>query len=273
MIILAGTPIGNLGDASRRLVEALSTAQHVAAEDTRVTIQLLRALGIENRPTLYSLHDHNERQRAAELVELAREEDLLVLSDAGMPTVSDPGYHLVETAVAAGVAVTALPGPSAVLMALAVSGLPTDRFSFEGFLPRKHGERVSTFRSLVDERRTMVFFESPHRIGDALADLVEAMGPERRVVVCRELTKMFEEVRRGTAAELAEWAADGLRGEICLVVQGAPQREASQEDALADVLARVAAGARLKEASAEVAEITGLSRRALYEAALASRRG
>ena len=273
MIILAGTPIGNLGDASRRLVEALSTAQHVAAEDTRVTIQLLRALGVENRPTLYALHDHNERQRAAELVELARDQDLLVLSDAGMPTVSDPGYHLVETAVAAGVAVTALPGPSAVLMALAVSGLPTDRFSFEGFLPRKHGERVSTFRSLLDERRTMVFFESPHRIGDALADLVEAMGPERRVVVCRELTKMFEEVRRGTAAELAEWAAGGLRGEICLVVQGAPEREASQEDALADVLARVAAGARLKEASAEVAERTGLSRRELYEAALASRRG
>jgi 16S rRNA (cytidine1402-2'-O)-methyltransferase len=158
-------------------------------------------------------------------------------------------------------------------MALAVSGLPTDRFSFEGFLPRRHGERVSTFRALVDERRTMVFFESPHRIGDALADLVEAMGPERRVVVCRELTKMFEEVRRGTAAELAEWAADGLRGEICLVVEGAPAREASLEDALADVLARVEAGSRLKEASAEVAEITGLSRRALYEAALASRRG
>jgi 16S rRNA (cytidine1402-2'-O)-methyltransferase len=158
-------------------------------------------------------------------------------------------------------------------MALAVSGLPTDRFSFEGFLPRKHGERVTLFRSLVDERRTMVFFESPHRIGDSLADLVEAMGPERRVVVCRELTKMFEEVRRGTAAELAEWAADGLRGEICLVVEGAPEREASLEDGLADVLERVAAGARLKEASAEVAEITGLSKRALYEAALASRRG
>ncbi|MWV59964.1 16S rRNA (cytidine(1402)-2'-O)-methyltransferase [Rathayibacter sp. VKM Ac-2754] len=272
MIILAGTPIGNLGDASRRLVEALSTTKHIAAEDTRVTIQLLRALGIENRPTLYALHDHNERERSAELVELAREEDLLVLSDAGMPTVSDPGYHLVETAVAAGVAVTALPGPSAVLMALAVSGLPTDRFSFEGFLPRKHGERISTFRALVDERRTMVFFESPHRIGDALADLVEVMGPERRVVVCRELTKMFEEVRRGPAAELAEWAAGGLRGEICLVVEGAPVREASLEDALLAVLERVAAGDRLKEASAEVAEHTGLSRRALYEAALASRR-
>ncbi|AZZ50499.1 16S rRNA (cytidine(1402)-2'-O)-methyltransferase [Rathayibacter rathayi] len=272
MIILAGTPIGNLGDASRRLVEALSSARHIAAEDTRVTIQLLRALGVENRPALYALHDHNERERAAELVELARAEDLLVLSDAGMPTVSDPGYHLVEAAVAAGVAVTALPGPSAVLMALAVSGLPTDRFSFEGFLPRRHGERASTFRALVDERRTMVFFESPHRIGDALADLVEAMGPDRRVVVCRELTKMFEEVRRGTAAEVAEWAAGGLRGEICLVVEGAPVREVSLEDALADVLARVAAGSRLKEASAEVAEITGLSRRALYEAALASRR-
>ena len=271
MIILAGTPIGNLGDATRRLVEALESTRHIAAEDTRVTIQLLRALGIENRPQLYALHDHNERERSAELVELAREEDLLVLSDAGMPTVSDPGYHLVETAVAAGVRVTALPGPSAVLMALAVSGLPTDRFSFEGFLPRKHGERVTLFRSLVDERRTMVFFESPHRIGDSLADLVEAMGPERRVVVCRELTKMFEEVRRGTAAELAEWAADGLRGEICLVVEGAPERVVDLAAGLVQVQALVADGTRLKEATADVAAATGLSRRDLYQAALAAR--
>ncbi|NQX27166.1 16S rRNA (cytidine(1402)-2'-O)-methyltransferase [Microbacteriaceae bacterium VKM Ac-2854] len=272
MIILAGTPIGNLGDASPRLVEALSTAEHVASEDTRVTIQLMRALGVENRPKLYALHDHNERQRAGELVELARDTDLLVLSDAGMPTVSDPGYHLVESAIAAGVTVSCIPGPSAVLMALAVAGLPTDRFSFEGFLPRKHGERMSVFRALRDERRTMVFFESPNRIAASLTDLAEAMGADRRAAVCRELTKMYEEVKRGTAAELAEWAADGVRGEIVLVVAGAPERVASVEDALADVLARVAAGSRLKEASTEVAEATGLSRRELYEAALAARR-
>lgn len=272
MIILAGTPIGNLGDASPRLVEALSTAEHVASEDTRVTIQLMRALGVENRPKLYALHDHNERRRSAELVELARDTDLLVLSDAGMPTVSDPGYHLVESAIAAGVRVSCIPGPSAVLMALAVSGLPTDRFSFEGFLPRKHGERISLFRSLLHERRTMVFFESPNRIAASLADLAEAMGADRRAAVCRELTKMFEEVQRGTAAELAAWAADGVRGEICLVVAGAEKRAASSEDALAEVLARVAAGERLKEASASVAESTGLSKRDLYEAALAARR-
>ncbi|AJM77299.1 16S rRNA (cytidine(1402)-2'-O)-methyltransferase [Rathayibacter toxicus] len=272
MLILAGTPIGNLGDASTRLVEALTAARYVAAEDTRVTRQLLRALGIDNRPTLYALHDHNERERSVELIELAREGDLLMMSDAGMPTVSDPGYHLVEAAIAAGITVTALPGPSAVVMALAVSGLPTDRFSFEGFLPRKRGERLSIFRALTQERRTMVFFESPHRIGDALADLVDTLGPQRRVVVCRELTKMFEEVRRGTAVELAEWAAGGLRGEICLVVAGAPARVASLEEGLLDLLARVAAGAGLKEASAEVADRTGLSRRALYEAALAARR-
>ena len=164
MIILAATPIGNLGDASRRLVEVLEAATIVAAEDTRVAQRLLAGLGVANRPRLIALHDHNERDRAGELVELARDQDVVLLSDAGMPTVSDPGFHLVEAAAAAGVAVTALPGPSAVLTALAVSGLPTDRFTFEGFLPRKQGERLSALRTLAAEARTMVFFESPNRI-------------------------------------------------------------------------------------------------------------
>ena len=189
MIILAATPIGNLKDASVRLVEALSTVTVIAAEDTRVTQRLLAALGIENRPRLIALHDHNESEKSIELVELARETDVLVLSDAGMPTVSDPGFHLVDTAAAAGVTVTALPGPSAVRTALAVSGLPTDRFTFEGFLPRKSGERVSTFTELRDERRTMVFFESPNRLAASLGDMAAVFGAERRVVVCRELTK------------------------------------------------------------------------------------
>jgi 16S rRNA (cytidine1402-2'-O)-methyltransferase len=269
VIILGATPIGNLGDASRRLVEALSNATVVAAEDTRTAVQLMRALGVENRPRLVALHEHNETQRAAELAAQARDEDVLVLTDAGMPTVSDPGYRLVEAAIAAGVDVTVLPGPSAVLAALAVSGLPTDRFAFEGFLPRS-GRRAH-LAALADERRTLVFFESPHRLAAALDDLVAAFGPDRRVVVCRELTKLHEEVRRGTAAELAAWAADGVRGEIVIVAAGAGERAADPDAAVARVLALVAGGMRLKEASAEVAASTGLSRRGLYEQALASR--
>ena len=273
MIILAATPIGNLGDVSRRLVEALTTATVIAAEDTRVTVHLLKALGIENRPQLISLHDHNERVKAAELVELARDTDLLVLSDAGMPTVSDPGFHLVDAAVAAGVTVTMLPGPSAVLTALAVSGLPTDRFTFEGFLPRKHGDRMSALREVADERRTMVFFESPNRLAASLVDLAEVLGADRRVVVCRELTKFFEEVKRGTAAELAEWAAAGVKGEIAIVVAGAEKRVLDLATGVAEVLAQVAAGARLKDAAADVSAASGLGKRDLYEAALAQKPG
>ena len=271
MIILAATPIGNLGDASRRLVEALENATVVAAEDTRTTVRLLAGLRIENRPRLIALHDHNERDRAGELVAIAQTEDVLVLSDAGMPTVSDPGFHLVEAAALAGVTVTALPGPSAVITALAVAGLPTDRFSFEGFLPRKQGDRLRVLGALADERRTMVFFESPHRLGDSLGDVVTALGADRRVVVCRELTKLHEEVRRGSASELASWAAEGVRGEICVVVEGAPEREFDLAAGLAQVQALVADGARLKEASTDVAAATGLSRRDLYQAALAAK--
>lgn len=271
MIILAATPIGNLGDASRRLVEVLSTATVVAAEDTRVAQRLLAGLGVENRPRLIALHDHNERDRAAELVELARDQDVVLLSDAGMPTVSDPGFHLVEAAAAAGVGVTALPGPSAVLTALAVSGLPTDRFTFEGFLPRKQGERLSTLRAVAAEPRTMVFFESPNRLSASLGDIATALGADRRVVVCRELTKLYEEVRRGTASELAAWAAEGVRGEIVVVVAGAPPRVADPEAAVQEVLALVASGSRLKDAAAEVADATGLGKRDLYQAALARR--
>ena len=270
MIILAATPIGNLGDASKRLVEALENAEVIAAEDTRTAIHLMRALGVENRPRLIPLHEHNESDKAAELVALATSADVLVLTDAGMPTVSDPGFVLVGAAIAAGVTVTAIPGPSAVLTALAVSGLPTDRFSFEGFLPRKG--RVAYFTSLAREQRTMVFFESPNRLAAALADLASALGPDRRAVVCRELTKLHEEVKRGTASELAAYFADGARGEICLVVEGAPPATADLATGVAQVLAMVAAGERLKEAAAEVAEQTGLSKRDLYEAALAARR-
>jgi 16S rRNA (cytidine1402-2'-O)-methyltransferase len=270
MIILAATPIGNLGDASRRLVEALENATVVAAEDTRTTVRLLAGLKIENRPRLIALHDHNERDRAGELVAIAQTEDVLVLSDAGMPTVSDPGFHLVEAAALAGVTVTALPGPSAVITALAVAGLPTDRFSFEGFLPRKPSERRQALHALATERRTMVFFESPNRLAASLHDMAgeAAFGPTRRVVVCRELTKMFEEVKRGTAHELALWADPGVRGEICVVVEGAPERIVDAEEGIRQVRALVAGGMRVKEAAAEVAEATGMSKRDLYQAAI-----
>lgn len=266
MIILAATPIGNLGDASRRLIEALTNAEVIASEDTRTTIHLMRALGIDNRPRLIALHEHNESEKAAEIVDMARSVDVLILSDAGMPSISDPGFPLVAAAAAAGVTVTALPGPSAVLTALAVSGLPTDRFTFEGFLPRK--SRVAYFTALAREQRTMVFFESPNRLPASLVDLATALGPGRRAVVCRELTKLHEEVARGTAAELAERFADGARGEICLVVEGAQPATSDLPTGIAQVLKLVSEGSRLKEAATEVAEATGLSRRDLYEGAL-----
>ncbi|MGR0318364.1 16S rRNA (cytidine(1402)-2'-O)-methyltransferase [Agromyces sp. ZXT2-3] len=274
MIILAATPIGNLGDASTRLRQALEDADLVASEDTRVTQRLLAALGIANRPRLIALHEHNERARAGDLVELARDGDLLVLSDAGMPTVSDPGFPLVQAAVAAGVDVTAIPGPSAVVTALAVSGLPTDRFAFEGFLPRKAGERARRLAELAGDRRTLVFFEAPSRLAASLAALAEAFGRDRPAAVCRELTKLHEEVRRGPLDELSAWAEGGVRGEICVVVGGAAEAPvADADEAVSRVVALAASGTRLKDAAALVAGETGLGKRDLYEAALAARSG
>jgi 16S rRNA (cytidine1402-2'-O)-methyltransferase len=271
MIILAATPIGNLGDASARLRDALEQAEIVASEDTRVTQRLLAGLGIAHRPRLIALHEHNERQKADELVELARDRDLLVLSDAGMPTVSDPGFPLVQAAVAAGVAVTAIPGPSAVVTALAVSGLPTDRFAFEGFLPRKAGDRARRLAELAGDRRTLVFFEGPSRLAASLEALAAAFGPDRPAAVCRELTKLHEEVRRGGLGELAAWAAAGVRGEICIVVGGAAAEQADAAGALDRVLELAASGTRLKDAASIVAAESGLGKRDLYEAALAAR--
>lgn len=272
VIILAATPIGNLGDATRRLIDALESATVIAAEDTRTAQRLLAALGIANRPRLIALHDHNEKQKAAELVELARDEDLLVMSDAGMPTVSDPGYGLVAAAVQAGVEVTALPGPSAVLTALAVSGLPTDRFTFEGFVPRRPGERRAALQALAREPRTMVFFEAPTRVAATLSDMAYVLGADRRASVSRELTKLHEETVRGPLAELAAWADAGVRGEVVVVVEGAPAGEVAFPDAVTQVLELVRGGARLKDAAGEVSAHTGHSSRELYQAALAVRR-
>ena len=267
VITLGATPIGNLGDVTDRLREALSTATVIAAEDTRVTIKLMRALGIEQRPELVPLHEHNERQQAEQLVARAAQEDILLLTDAGMPTVSDPGFVVVRTAVEAGVAVTCLPGPSAVTVALALSGLPTDRFAFDGFAPRKAAARQAYFTSIASEQRTVVLFESPHRLADTLESIAQVL-PDRQVAVCRELTKRFEEVRRGTAAELLPWAREGVKGEIAVVIAGGEPVTLDFEAAAEQVRRLVAEGERLKDAAAQVAAATGHGKRDLYQAAL-----
>jgi 16S rRNA (cytidine1402-2'-O)-methyltransferase len=273
-VVLAGTPIGDAGDAPARLRTLLAEADVVAAEDTRRLHALAGRLGVTMRGRVVSYHDHNEAERASELVRAAAAgQTVLVVSDAGMPGVSDPGYRVVRAAIEAGVRVTALPGPSAALTALAVSGLPSDRFCFEGFVPRRPGERARWLAALVGERRTMVMFEAPHRLAATLAAAAEAFGPDRPAAVCRELTKTYEEVRRGSLGELAVWAAAGVRGEVTVVVGGAPAPVADLPGAVEEVLVRVAAGERLKEASADVAAISGLGRRELYEATLAARRG
>lgn len=225
-LVLAATPIGDARDASPRLLDELATAGVVAAEDTRRLRRLTDRLGVEVTGEVVSYHEHNEASRTADLV--ARIEQgtrVLLVTDAGMPSVSDPGYRLVDACVRAGVPVTCVPGPSAVLMALAVSGLPVDRFCFEGFLPRKTGERERTLATLADEPRTMVFFEAPHRLAATLSSMAGVLGQGRPAAVCRELTKTYEEVRRGPLAELAEWAAEGVKGEITVVVAGAPDRK------------------------------------------------
>lgn len=271
MLVLAATPIGNLGDASRRLIETLERAPVVAAEDTRVAQRLLAGLGVANRPRLVVVNEHTERARIGELLAAARDADVVLVSDAGMPTVSDPGFALVRAAVDAGVVVTAVPGASAVLTALALSGLPTDRFAFEGFAPRRPGERRRFLEALVSEPRTTVLFESPLRTAALLAAMVEVFGPDRRAVVARELTKLHEEVVRGTVAELAAWAEGGVRGEVVVVLEGADPRPVTTEEALVEVQRLVDGGMRLADAASAVAGRTGLPRRTLYEAALAAR--
>ena len=271
--MLAGTPIGDPADASPRLVRELAGADVVAAEDTRRLRRLARDLGVELTGRVVSYYDANEAGRTPELVEaLQAGQRVLLVTDAGMPSVSDPGYRLVAAAVEAGVAVTAVPGPSAVLTALALSGLPVDRFCFEGFLPRKAGERARRLAELSTEPRTMVFFEAPHRLAVALTAMADGLGADRPAAVCREMTKTYEEVRRAGLAELAAWAADGVRGEVTVVVAGAgPLEAAAPEDLVAEVEGLVAAGVRLKEATAEVASRQGVSRRVLYDAVLEAR--
>lgn len=276
MLILVGTPIGNLADASRRMRETLARADVIACEDTRTTAKLLQLLDVHSlresdaRPRLIALHDHNESELAAEIAQLALEQDVALVSDAGMPGISDPGYPVVVACAEAGATVTSVPGPTAVATALAISGLPTDRFCFDGFVPRKAGDRARLIAELDREPRTIVLYESPHRLVATLGEFAEAW-PERQAAVCRELTKMHEEVRRGTLRELAEWAAAGVRGEIVIVLAGAEPEAVSLDDAAAQTRELAASGMRLKDAAAQVAAATGLSKRELYQAALAQR--
>lgn len=272
MLILAATPIGNLGDASPRLVEHLVASKFIAAEDTRTLFKLAQALGVKINARTFSLHDHNERERLEQLVEVARDNDLLVVSDAGMPTVSDPGFNLVRACAEAGVEVTIVPGPSAVLSALAVSGLPTDRFTFEGFMPRKDGERRTLFEELLRERRTMIFFESPHRLLESLQAAAEVFGAERKASVSRELTKKFEHTERGTLAELAEWAKSDPKGEFVVVIAGAGALIRDIHTLVEDVLALVDSGERLKDAVNQIAELSKVSKSELYQLSLDARR-
>ncbi|MEU8852472.1 16S rRNA (cytidine(1402)-2'-O)-methyltransferase [Streptomyces sp. NPDC048564] len=275
-LVLAGTPIGDVKDAPPRLVEELAGADVVAAEDTRRLRRLTQALGVQPAGRVVSYFEGNESARTPELVEALLEGSrVLLVTDAGMPSVSDPGYRLVAAAVEKDIKVTAVPGPSAVLTALALSGLPVDRFCFEGFLPRKAGERLSRLKEVAEERRTLVYFEAPHRLDDTLAAMAEVFGADRRAAVCRELTKTYEEVRRGGLGELAEWAAEGVRGEITVVVEGAPEKGAEEVDAaefVRRVRIREEAGERRKEAIAAVAAEAGVPKREVFDAVVAAKK-
>jgi len=277
-VVLAATPMGDVGDASARLRQALAQAPVIAAEDTRRLRRLCADLAVTPVGRVVSFFEANESGRVPQLLEALRDgEDVLVVTDAGMPSVSDPGYRLVVAAVAEGITVTVLPGPSAVVSALAVSGLPVDRFCFEGFLPRKGGDRRRVLAELATERRTVIFFEAPHRLAATLADCAAAFGPDRRVAVCRELTKTYEEVRRGTLGEVLAWATDGheVRGEITVVVAGAEvsQLAPSADELVEDVAAHEGSGATRKEAIAAVALERGVAKRTVFDAVVAAKPG
>jgi 16S rRNA (cytidine1402-2'-O)-methyltransferase len=274
-LVLAGAPIGRPGDASARLREELGAAEVIAAEDTRRLHRLCKDLEVTLTGRVVSYFDGNEVRRTPELLDALRAgQRVLLVTDAGMPTVSDPGFRLVAAAAAEDLPVTCVPGPSAVTTALAVSGLPSDRFCFEGFLPRKGGERRARLAALAAERRTAVFFEAPHRLAGSLADMAAAFGADRPAVVCRELTKTHEEVRRGMLGDLAAWAADGARGEITIVVAGAtePTVALTGDELVRQVRVREEAGLSRKDAVAAVAQENGLAKRDVFDAVVSAKR-
>ena len=268
-LVLVGTPIGNLDDASPRMRAEIEAADVIAAEDTRRFMGLASRLGITYSGALISLFDHNERSKASEIAQqIESGARVVLLTDAGMPAVSDPGYHVVKEVVSRDLPVTAVPGPSAVFTAIALSGLPSDRFTFEGFVPRKAGERGRLLTDLAGERRTMVFFESPHRIQTTLADFVTHFGADRPMTLSRELTKTYEETLRGTTQSIYEQvvARGGLKGELTVVVAGAPEvSDTSAADLTGDVAQLVESGMRAKDAAAHIAKIHGLKSRDVYE--------
>ena len=269
-LILAATPLGNPGDASTRLKSAIESASIIAAEDSRRFHRLCADIEVTFTARVVSFFEGNEEDRTRELLaELKSGATVLVVSDAGMPTISDPGFRLMRDAIAEGIDVSVIPGPSAVTMAVALSGLPTDRFSFEGIPPRTAGARLATFEKLRFEERTMVFFEAPHRLDESLTDCVNVFGPDRQAAICREMTKRYEQTIRGTLAELSQWAkANEVLGEITLVIAGAVTDSASLT--AVDMVARVrefeSAGMDRKGAIATVAQEFGIAKRLVYAA-------
>ena len=276
-LTLAATPIGNVGDASSRLLEALQATHVIAAEDTRRLHKLLQLLNITTDAQIVSYFDQNEAERQPWLIEqLQAGRDVLIVTDAGMPSVSDPGYRIVDAAIAADIPIRVLPGPSAVTTAITVSGMAVDRFTFEGFLPRKAGERTTRLEELASERRTMVFFEAPHRTLETLQAMEAVFGSTRQVAVCRELTKTYEEIVRGSLADAVAWADHEVLGEVTIVVAGRDASSAIEltpEAYVREVEARVAAGTDRKEAVSEVAKALGVPRREVYDAVVAAKRG
>ena len=267
---MAATPLGNPGDASARLKAAIESATIIAAEDSRRFHRLCLDIETTFTARVLSFFEGNEEDRTRELInELQSGATVLVLSDAGMPTISDPGFRLMRDAIELGIEVSVIPGPSAVTMAVALSGLPTDRFTFEGFPPRASGARISTFEKLRHEARTMVFFEAPHRLGDSLGDAISVFGAERRGAICREMTKRYEETIRGTLAQLSSWAdANEVLGEITLVIAGASEDSAATtaEEMVARVREFEGAGMDRKGAIASVAQEFGIAKRLVYAA-------
>ena len=272
-LFLAATPIGNPADASSRLIQILQTADIVAAEDSRRTVRLLRDLGVSAPGQIISFYEAVEEKKTPELIaQLQAGKTIVVLSDAGMPTVSDPGYRLVRSAIEANIQIRVLPGPSAVLSALAISGLPTDRFTFEGFLPRKSGARDKALQDLRLEQRTMIFFEAPHRLQESINQMGPVFGWDRRAVICRELTKTHEEIIRGTLEDLKQWCEQEILGEITIVIEGAPEVVHTDPHEWVELVnQRMQSGMTSRDAIADVAIELGVPKRNVYDAVLTAR--
>ena len=270
VLYIVATPIGNLDDISRRALQVLEAVPLIAAEDTRHSRKLLAHYGIEAR--LFALHEHNERFAAEKLLKtLLGGDDVALVSDAGTPLISDPGFYLVRAVRQAGIRVIPLPGPSACIAALSVAGLPTDRFVFEGFLPARSAARKQRLSELATEKRTLVFYESSHRICESLVDMAENMGSERQAMVARELTKTFETIKDGSLAELVSWVqadSNQQKGEFVVILQGAPARNSDIDETVEQVLTVLLAELPLKQAASLAAKITGLPKNRLYEAGL-----